>query len=297
MIRKGIILAGGHGTRLYPLTRAMSKQLVPVYDKPMVYYPLSTLMLAGITEVLVISTPQDQALFHAIMDDGSQWGIDIAYAVQETPRGLADAFLIGRDFIAGDPVSLILGDNLFYGEGLGRTLQAAAALQEGANLFGYYVNDPSSYAVVELSVDGEVLSIEEKPVVPKSSYAVPGLYFYDGRVCDIAASITPSDRGELEITSVNQVYLAAGNLTVKLLGRGIAWLDTGTHDNLLEAANFVRAIEKRQGLKISCPEEIAYRRGLIDAEQLERLAHPLLISQYGHYLLGLLRDDRRYVSQ
>lgn len=296
MIRKGIILAGGSGTRLYPLTRGFSKQLIPVYDKPMVYYPLGTLMLAGVSEFLVITTPQDRHLFEEVLQDGSQWGIRITYAVQHEPKGLAEAFLIGEKFVGGEPVALILGDNIFYGEGLGSILKKSLELQQGARIFAYYVNDPERYGVVEFGDGDKVRSLEEKPAKPKSSYAVTGLYLYDGSVCDIARRIKPSSRGELEITSLNQAYLEQGKLAVEILGRGIAWLDTGTHDSLIEAGNFVATIERRQGLKICCPEEIAYRLGLIDTLQLLHLAQPMLKTEYGQYLLRLTQQDKRYLS-
>ena len=296
MIRKGIILAGGHGTRLHPVTRAVSKQLMAVYDKPMIYYPLGTLMLAGITDYLIITTPQDRALFEALLKDGRQWGLRIQYAVQEEPRGLAEAFLIGADYIAGEPVAMILGDNIFYAEGLGGMLKRAVALDRGAKVFAYYVQDPQRYGVVEFDEQGHVASLQEKPEQPRSSYAVTGLYIYDGKVSDIARRLKPSARGELEITALNQEYLTRGELSVEILGRGVAWLDTGTHNSLLEAANFVATIERRQGLKICCPEEIAYRRGWISTEQLRSLAQPLLGTEYGLYLSQLTRQDKRYLS-
>ena len=296
MIRKGIILAGGHGTRLHPVTRAVSKQLMAVYDKPMIYYPLGTLMLAGITDYLIITTPQDRALFEALLKDGRQWGLRIQYAVQEEPRGLAEAFLIGADYIAGEPVAMILGDNIFYAEGLGGMLKRAVALDRGAKVFAYYVQDPQRYGVVEFDEQGHVASLQEKPEQPRSSYAVTGLYIYDGKVSDMARRLKPSARGELEITALNQEYLARGELSVEILGRGVAWLDTGTHNSLLEAANFVATIERRQGLKICCPEEIAYRRGWISTEQLRSLAQPLLGTEYGQYLSQLTRQDKRYLS-
>ena len=285
---RGIILAGGSGTRLYPLTRSVSKQLMPIYDKPMIYYPLSTLMLAGIREILVITTPEDQGQFRALLGDGSQWGIALDYAVQPEPGGLAQAFLIGETFIGDHPASLILGDNIFYGHGLPEMLQRAAGRTDGATVFGYYVTDPERYGVVSFDADGRASHIEEKPQEPRSNYAVTGLYFYDNEVVDIARSISPSARGELEITDVNRCYLERGALHVEMMGRGFAWLDTGTHASLLDAANYVRVIEERQGLKIACPEEIAYRMGYIDAGDLEALAAPLLKSGYGRYLMRVL---------
>ena len=288
--RKGIILAGGAGTRLHPATLAISKQLLPVYDKPMVYYPLATLMLAGIRDVLLISTPQDTPRFEQLLGDGSAWGMRITYAVQPRPEGLAQAFIIGRDFIGGAPSALVLGDNIYYGHDLQRQLLSADERQAGATVFAYHVNDPERYGVVEFDADRRALSVEEKPSLPKSNYAVTGLYFYDNQVCDIAASIQPSARGELEITTVNATYLQQGQLDVEIMGRGYAWLDTGTHDSLLEAGQFIATLEKRQGLKVACPEEIAYRAGWISAAQLEQQAQPMLKNGYGQYLMQVLRE-------
>lgn len=288
---KGIILAGGSGTRLYPVTKGVSKQALPVYDKPMIYYPLSTLMLAGIQQILIISTPRDLPVFEEILGDGSQLGLRLSYAVQEYPKGLAEAFLIGEDFLSGEPAALVLGDNIFYGSSFSELLQNAANLTEGALIFGYPVNDPSSFGVVEFDAQGRALSLEEKPDKPRSGYAVPGLYFYDGHVAEIAKQIKPSARGELEITAVNNVYLAQGLLKAELFPRGMAWLDTGTYDGLLEAARFVSIIQKRQGLYISCIEEIAYRRKYIDREQLIQLAKPMQKTEYGQYLIKIAEES------
>jgi glucose-1-phosphate thymidylyltransferase len=288
---KGIILAGGAGTRLHPLTLAISKQLMPVYDKPMIYYPLSTLMLAGIREILIISTPHDLPHFRRLLGTGEQWGIQLSYAEQDEPRGIAEAFLIGEEFVDGSPVSLILGDNIFYGHGLSQRLQEVARKTTGATVFGYYVRDPERYGVVSFDEEGRAVDIEEKPAHAKSNYAVVGLYFYDADVVDIARGLRPSARGELEITDVNRVYLERGDLQVERLGRGTAWLDTGTHRSLLEAAQFVEVVESRQGLKVSCPEEIAYRMGWIDRSELAALAEPLARSDYGQYLLDLAERD------
>ncbi len=290
--RRGIILAGGSGTRLYPLTRPVSKQLMPVYDKPMIYYPLSVLMLAGVVDVLIITTPGDAAAFQGLLGDGSQWGMNIHYAQQPRPEGLAQAYHIGADFVGNDPSVLILGDNIFHGHGLPELLASASSRSDGATVFGYYVNDPTAYGVVSFGADGRAETIEEKPAQPRSNYAVTGLYFYDGNAVALARDLKPSPRGELEITDLNRRYLEAGKLHVELMGRGFAWLDTGTHGSLLDAALYVRIVEERQGLKICCPEEIAWRRGLIDDAQLARIAEPLRKSGYGEYLLGQLKAGR-----
>lgn len=290
--RKGIILAGGSGTRLHPVTYAVSKQLLPVYDKPMIYYPLSCLMLAGIRDVLIITTPEDAALFPRVLGDGSQWGLSIQYEVQPSPRGLADAFIIGRTFVGKHPSALILGDNIFYGDGLSALLQRADERTEGATVFAYWVNDPERYGIAELGPNHKVISLQEKPEKPRSNWAVTGLYFYDENVCDIAADLQPSARGEIEITDVNIAYLNTGKLMLERLGRGYAWLDAGTHDSLLESAQFIQIVEHRQGLKIACPEEIAFRMGFIGAEQLQRLAEPLKKTNYGKYLLRQLTDTK-----
>ncbi|OKP85503.1 glucose-1-phosphate thymidylyltransferase RfbA [Paenibacillus sp. P32E] len=287
---KGIILAGGSGTRLYPLTIAISKQIIPVYDKPMIYYPMSVLMLAGIQEILIISTPRDIIGFKELFGDGSKLGLEISYAIQEEPRGLAEAFIIGEEFIGGEPVSLILGDNIFYGQSFGRFLKEASEIKTGGTIFGYFVKNPEAYGVIESDENGKVLSIEEKPLNPKSNYAVPGLYFYDNQVVEIAKNIKPSARGELEITEINNEYLRRGMLNVKLLGRGMAWMDTGTHDAMLEASNFVEAIQKRQGLYVACLEEIAFKKKYISKEQLLTLAKPLMKTDYGKYLLQVAED-------
>ena len=288
---KGILLAGGHGTRLYPLTTSLSKQILPVYDKPMIYYPLSMLMLAGIRDILVVSTPSALPLYHELLQDGSQWGIQFSYVEQSQPRGIADAFVVGREFVGDSTVCLALGDNIFYGHGLPDILQKAASLRQGALVFAYPVADPGRYGVVEFDQTGKALSIEEKPQRPRSNFAVPGVYFYDNRVLDVARSLKPSGRGELEITDINNVYLEQGELRVEILGRGFAWLDAGTHESLLQAANFVQALQDRQGMMISCPEEIALRRGFIDRDQFRALAEPLQTNRYGLYLLQLLRDE------
>ncbi|MFD1215459.1 glucose-1-phosphate thymidylyltransferase RfbA [Microbulbifer celer] len=291
--RKGIILAGGSGTRLYPLTKGVSKQLMAVYDKPMIYYPLTTLMMAGIRDILVITNPDEQPLFQKLLEDGSQWGINISYAVQPAPGGVAQAFLIGREHVGNNPSALVLGDNIYYAERFNEVLKSADQRAEGATVFGYHVADPRAYGVAEFDRTGKVISIEEKPTEPKSNYAVTGLYFYDDQVCDLAKELKPSHRGELEITDLNRMYLERDKLNVELMGRGSAWLDTGTHDNLLEAAQFVQTIERRQGLKVACPEEVAFRKGFIDAEMLEQQAQPLMKSGYGEYLMLLIAESQR----
>ncbi|WP_444908832.1 glucose-1-phosphate thymidylyltransferase RfbA [Microbulbifer sp. TRSA005] len=291
--RRGIILAGGTGTRLYPLTKGISKQLMPVYDKPMIYYPLTTLMLAGIREILIITTPQDQCLFKALLGNGAQWGINLSYAIQRSPNGLAEAFIIGRDHIGNNPSALILGDNIFYAHQFSDLLNRANARLQGATIFGYRIADPGAYGVAEFNPEGKVISVEEKPTEPKSNYAITGLYLYDHKACELVREIRPSNRGELEITDLNRMYLDRGELNLELMGRGSAWLDTGTHDNLLAAAHFVQTIERRQGLKIACPEEVAFRKGFISADELETQARLLMKSGYGDYLMRLLGESVR----